>query len=77
MQVLQIKTEKVAQTKALDMMEKDGLATPEEVILCTSLYRLYNIEYINNLILEILQFILKILQIAAKAKSGSSSSSRK
>ena len=50
MQVLQIKTEKVAQTKALDMMEKDGLATPEEVILCKSLSdnSLHkNIHYVN------------------------------
>lgn len=71
MQVLQIKTEKKAQNKAIEMMERDNLATLEEINLCKSLYRLYNIEYINNLVLEILQLILKILQITSKSYNSS------
>ena len=36
------------------------------------LFRLYNIQYVIDIILELLQMILKILEIIAKAQSNSS-----
>ena len=70
-----LKTEVKAQKIACDIMLQNGLATPEEVEDMKKLYKLYNIQYINDLILEFLQMILKMLELIARiqGKSGSSS----
>ncbi len=69
-----LKTEKKAQVKACEIMVTNGLATPEEVEDMKKLYKLYNIQYVNDLILEFLQMLLKILEIVARVqgKGGSS-----
>lgn len=73
--IMTLKTEVKAQKRACEILKADKLATDEEIEMMKELYKLYNIQYVNDIILEFLQMILKILQIVAKAQSSSSSSS--
>ena len=75
MSLMVLKTEVKAQKKALEILEKDNLATQEERGMMKSLFKLYNIQYVNDLILEFLELLLRILMIFAKAQNSSSSSS--
>ena len=75
MSVKVLKTEVKAQNRALDILEKENLATSEEREMMKSLFKLYNIQYVNDLILEFLELILRVLMIFARAQSSSSSSS--
>ena len=75
MSLMVLKTEVKAQRKALEILEKDDLATQEERGMMKALFKLYNIQYVNDLILEFLELILRILMIFAKAQNSSSSSS--
>lgn len=75
MSLMVLKTEVKAQKKALEILEKDGLATEEERDMMKSLFKLYNIQYVNDLILEFLELLLRVLMIFAKAQNSSSSSS--
>ena len=70
-----LKTEVKAQAKALTILEKENLADEEERDMMKKLFKLYNIQYVNDLILEFLEFVLRILMIFAKSQSSSSSSS--
>ena len=73
--IMTLKTETKAQKRALEILEKDGTATSEEIEMMRSLYKLYNIQYVNDLIITFLEMLLRILQIVAKIQQGSSSSS--
>lgn len=73
MSILVLKTEKKAQMKAIEMMKKDNLATEEEIEMCSKLFKLYNIEYINDMIIALLELIYRVLQLIAYAQNGSSS----
>ena len=75
MSLMVLKTEVKAQNKALEILEKEDLATQEEREMMKSLFKLYNIQYVNDLILEFLELILRILMIFAKVQNTSSSSS--
>ena len=75
MSLMVLKTEVKAQNKALEILKKDDLATEEERDMMKSLFKLYNIQYVNDLILEFLELILRVLMIFARAQSSSSSSS--
>lgn len=73
--ILELKTEKKAQVKAIELLRKDGLATEEELEMMKDLFHLYNIEYVNNMILALLELIYRILKIVLVVTSKSSSSS--
>ena len=73
--VLVLKTEKKAQQKALELMRQDNLANEEEMEMCKKLFHLYNIEYINNMIIALLEAIYRVLQIVGYAQGTSSASS--
>ena len=73
--ILTLKTEKKAQDRACEVLLQEGMATDEEVELMRKLFKLYNIQYVNDVILQFLQIILKILQIVAKVQQNSSHSS--
>ena len=77
MSIMVLKTEVKAQARALEILEKEGLATAEEREMMKSLFRLYNIEYINNIILEFLEMIMKVLQIVAQAQHSNSAGGSK
>lgn len=73
MSIYVLKTEKKAQKRALEIMKEDGLATDEELGMCKKLFRLYNIEYVNNMVIALLELIYRVLQIIAYAQNSSSS----
>ena len=75
MSLLVLKTEKKAQKRAYEIMKKSGLATEEELESCKKLFKLYNIEYVNNMIIALLELIYRVLQIIAYVQNASSSSS--
>ena len=76
MSLMVLKTEVKAQRKALEILEKDNLATSEEREMMKDLFKLYNIQYVNDLILEFLELILRVLMLIAKAQNSSSSESK-
>lgn len=66
-----LKSEKKAQDLACTLMAQQGLATDEEVAMLRKLYHLYNIEYINNMVLSMLEILYRILEIVAKVELDS------
>ena len=76
MSILVLKTERKAQKRAYEMMKEEGLATEEELESCKKLFRLYNIEYINDMVIALLELIYRVLQIIAYVQNSSSSSSK-
>ena len=54
-------------------MNADGLATAEELESCKKLFKLYNIEYVNNMIIALLELVYRVLQIIAYVQNSSSS----
>ena len=70
-----LKTEIKAQKKALEILKGENLATEEELDMMQELYKLYNIQYINDIIMEFLQLILRVLEIIAKLQNNSSTNS--
>ena len=76
MSILVLKTEKKAQKRAYEIMKEEGLATEEELESCKKLFRLYNIEYIHDMVIALLELIYRVLQIIAYVQNSSSSSSK-
>ena len=76
MSILVLKTEKKAQKRAYEIMKEEGLATEEELESCKKLFRLYNIEYINDMVIALLELIYRVLLIIAYVQNSSSSSSK-
>ncbi len=71
--ILTLKTEKKAQERACQILKQEDMATDEEIGMMKELFQLYNIQYINDIIMELLQLIMRALQLVAKMqqKSGS------
>ena len=61
---LMLKTEKKAQVRAYALLRENGMATEYEIEQMKGLFRLYNIQYINDIIISILELLRFILQIA-------------
>lgn len=76
MSILVLKTEKKAQKRAYELMKENGMATDEELEMCQKLFRLYNIEYINDMVIALLELIYRVLQIVAYFQNASSSSNK-
>ena len=73
--VLTLKTEKKAQKRAYEILRADYGITEEELTALKELFHLYNIQYINDIILSSLEMIYNALRIAILLKGGNSSSS--
>lgn len=71
--VLTLKTEKKAQEKAYSILEKENLATADELSSLKELFHLYNVQYINDIILSSLELIYVVLEILAAINGNSSS----
>lgn len=76
MSIYVLKTEKKAQTRALKLMKDNGIATDEEIEMSKSLFKLYNIEYVNDMIIALLELVYRVLQIIAYAQNNASSPSK-
>ena len=63
--LLTLKTEKKAQNKAYDLLQEYNLANDEELENLKELFKLYNIQYVNDIILASLELIYKALQLLA------------
>lgn len=72
--VLTLKTEKKAQERAYSVLKDNQMATEEELSDLKTLFHLYNIQYINDIILAFLELLYTILQIALSANQSSSKS---
>ena len=70
-----LKVETKGQAKAIEILQKEQLATEEEIGWIKDLYKLYNLEYVNNMILAFLELLLRVLQLVAALQGNSSFSS--
>ena len=68
--VLTLKTEKKAQDRAYEILRNRYYVTEEELSALKELFRLYNIQYINDIILSSLELIYKVLQIVYAIKKN-------
>ena len=68
--VMTLKTEKKAQERAYSILKSNRMATDEELADLKELFHLYNIQYINDIILACLEMLYTILQIALAVKKG-------
>ena len=64
--VLTLRTEKKAQQRAYVYLQEKHMATEEELGDLKELFRLYNIQYINDIILSCLELLYTVLQIAVE-----------
>jgi Zn-dependent membrane protease YugP len=62
--VLTLKTEKKAQNRAYDILARDYHVTDDELSALKELFHLYNIQYINDIILSSLELLYTLLEIA-------------
>lgn len=62
--VMTLKTEKKAQEKAYDILQNEYHITSKELSAIKEIFRLYNIQYINDIILSVLELIYTALEIA-------------
>ena len=69
-----LKTEVKAQDLAYEELRRTNLATEDELQDLRKLFRLYNIEYVNNMIVALLELLLRVLSILAKSQVSKSSS---
>ena len=69
--VMTLKTERKAQDRAYAILEEKQLITAEELADLRSLFHLYNIQYVNDIILAALELIYLALEIAAAANGNS------
>ena len=68
--VLTLKTEKKAQNRAYEILEQDYHITNEELSALKELFHLYNVQYINDIILSSLELLYTILEIAIAVKGN-------
>lgn len=68
--IVTLKTEKKAQERAYEILKNDNLITEEELVDLKELFHLYNIQYINDIILSSLELIYKILEILIEIKKN-------
>ena len=71
--VLTLKTEKKAQARAYEILGRDYGITEDELSALKELFHLYNVQYVNDIILSSLELIYTALQIAIALKGNSSS----
>lgn len=69
--VLTLKTERKAQKRAYEILEKDYHVTSDELAALKELFHLYNVQYVNDIILSSLELIYTILKFAVILKERS------
>ena len=74
--VVTLKTEKKAQERCYQILEADGTITESELADLKELFHLYNIQYINDIILASLELLYTVLEFAVEIKGGNLSINR-
>ena len=69
--VLTLKTERKAQQRAYEILRKDYAITEPELVALKELFHLYNIQYVNDIILSSLELLYTALQIASALNGNS------
>ena len=69
--MLTLKTEKKAQEKAYEILEREGYATEDELASLKELFHLYNVQYVNDIILASLEMVYVALEILAEVNGKS------
>ena len=67
--VATLKAEKKAQAKAYEILKNDNLVTEDELQDLKELFHLYNIQYVNDIILSSLELIYTVLEILVEIKN--------
>lgn len=70
-----LKAETKAQAKSIEILRSSNLANETEIEQIKGLYKVYNLEYVNNMIMAFLELVLRILQIVAGAQGAVSRNS--
>ena len=68
--VLTLKTEKKAQMRAYEILERDYHVTGEELSALKELFHIYNVQYVNDIILSSLELIYTAIEIAIAIKKN-------
>jgi Zn-dependent membrane protease YugP len=68
--VLTLKTEKKAQARAYEILERDYGVKDDELVALKELFHLYNIQYVNDIILSSLELIYTVLEVAIAIKGN-------
>lgn len=68
--VLTLKTEKKAQERAYQILAEDYHVTEEELAGLKELFHLYNVQYVNDIILSSLELLYTVLEIAIAVKKN-------
>ena len=68
--VITLKTEKKAQTRAYEILGSYGIINEEELASLKDLFHLYNVQYVNDIILACLELIYTVLKIVAALKGN-------
>ena len=68
--VLTLKTEKKAQNRAYEILERDYHISNDELSVLKELFRLYNIQYVNDIIISSLEMIYTLLEVAIEVKKN-------
>ena len=61
--------------KSIEILRSSNLANETEIEQIKGLYKVYNLEYVNNMIMAFLELVLRILQIVAGAQGAVSRNS--
>ena len=69
--VLTLKTEKKAQHRAYEILQRDYHIKDDELSALKELFHLYNVQYINDIILSSLELLYTVLEIAIAVKGHS------
>lgn len=72
--VVILKAETKAQAKSIEILRDEHLANEQEIESIKELYKMYNLEYVNNMILAFLELLLRVLQIVAAAQGNAARS---
>ena len=68
--IMILKTEVKAQKLACEILAKENLATSEEIESMKELFKLYNIQYVNDIVIEFLELIMRVLMMLAKIQNS-------
>ena len=74
--VLTLKTEKKAQERAYSILKEKNLVTNEELANLKELFHLYNVQYINDIIISSLELLRFAIQILSYFQGDSSSNTK-
>lgn len=73
--VITLRTEKKAQARSYQLLRDNNLATEDEIKDMEGLFKLYNVQYVNNVIVSSLELIYYLLRLLAFILRGTGKNS--